>query len=102
MIGTLQQEAAKLADVMSTAGASLTHLACSEADAIARVLVAAGFKGAAVDLIIDHAGPDEDGEDGDLDQYDLHHHMYGPACDYREHDMPPELLEMARDYLRAL
>lgn len=99
MIGTLQDELAELADVMSTAGA---HLTCRAVDAIARVLAAAGYEQTAVSLIINHAGPDENGEHGDVHQDDLHHHLYRPACTVREQGVSPELRRMAQDYLRAL
>jgi hypothetical protein len=102
MIGTLQEETAKLAEVMANASASVTHLACSDVDAIARVLAAAGFEGTAVGLIIDHAGPDDNGEYGDIAQGALHHHIYGPACGIREHGVSQKLLRMARDYVRTL
>lgn len=101
MIGILQEEVAKLADVMSTADSGVTHLPAAKRDAIARVLAAAGFEQAAAGPIIANGGPDEHGDDGGTDQDDLHHHMSGPEHTIRKQEVSPVLRRRAQDYLRA-
>lgn len=99
---TLTDRIDHLTTVMSTAGASLTHLACMEADAIAALILASGDEETAIGVIIDHTAPDESGEYGCNDGDSPHCHMYDLADRIRTDGISSALREMARTYVRAL
>ena len=100
---TLTDRINHLAEIMGTAGGSLTHLACMEADAIAAVLNANGHEDTATSVIIDHTSPDEMyGEFGCNDDSSPHRHMYPLVSRERTESVAAELDQVARAYVRQL
>ena len=100
---TLTDRVRDLTKVMGSAGGSLSHLACMEADAVAAVILTSGDEDTATSVIVAHVSPDElYGEFGCNDDSSPHRHMYPLADHIRTEDATAELNRVARAYVRQL